>query len=181
MWITTTTGYLSAVQATDMPDTLVVRARVRADLAPVIQHAQRASMGALLPEIITYEHSDYPWRVLVPKTVFAQFVAEQVLAVDYGNFKARVAETQGKPRANVYSGVWTALLGLERIDPEARPKPAPWWTYAENMEDVDAPAFMDEDDDDWYDVDQWLGRRSLHDLSDEEWLAMETLEGRDDG
>lgn len=188
MWIASTTGFLSAVQANDNPDNLVVRSRVKADLTPVIEFVTTATMGAITPEIITYEHSDYPWRIVAPKTVMAQFVAEQVMAVDYGNFKNAVAAEQGKPRATVYGSVWSALLGLERLDPEQRAPKAPWWlAYGDDVDDEDVDfamfdadreprkvTFSDlDDDDDWYDVDEWLSRttKSVHDMTEAEWLA----------
>lgn len=181
MWIATTTGFLSAVQAKDDTGDLFVRARVRADLEPLIECARQ--MTGVTPEVIVYEASDYPWRIRTTKDVLAGFVSRQVLEIDYGNFKDAVAARQGKPRATVYGGVWTALLGLERLDPEARPK-APWWLqYGEDMPDTEDEAglYDSDDDDDWYDVDAWLGRttRSIHDLSDEEWRAAFAEEPKD--
>jgi hypothetical protein len=186
MWIASTSGFLSAVQANDNPDNLVVRSRVKADLSPLIAFVTEFTMGGIVPEIITYEHSDYPWRIVAPKTVVAEFVAQQVLAVDYGNFKGAVAAEQGKPRANVYSSVWSALLGLERLDPDQRAPKAPWWleygeddeleaAYDEIVEGPRRITFSDaDDDDDWYDVDEWLTRRdSIHDLTDAQWAALE--------
>lgn len=188
MWIASTTGFLSAVQANDNADNLVVRSRVKADLSPLIEFVTTHTMGAIVPEIITYEHSDYPWRIVAPKTVVSLFVAQQVMDVDYGNFKGAVAAVQGKPRANVYSGVWTALLGLERLDPDQRAPKAPWWlAYGEDDDDTeegDLPrriTFSDmDDDDDWYDVDEWLNRPerlSIHDMTDAEWLAADQGNG----
>jgi hypothetical protein len=186
MWIASTSGFLSAGQANDNADNLVVRSRVKADLSPLIEFVTTHTMGAIVPEIITYEHSDYPWRIVAPKTVVSLFVAQQVMDVDYGNFKGAVAAEQGKPRANVYSSVWTALLGLERLDPDQRRAPkAPWWeaygtdeddvAYDEIVEHSRRITFSDEDDDDdWYDVDEWLARKSIHDLTDAEWLAQDS-------
>jgi hypothetical protein len=185
MWIASTTGFLSAVQANDNADNLVIRSRVKGDLTPLIEFVTTHTMGAIVPEIITYEHSDYPWRIVAPKTVVSLFVAQQVLAIDYGNFKGAVAKVQGKPRSHVYSAVWSALLGLERLDPEQRAPKAPWWTaYGTDDEDVAYDEIVehsrrvtfsdDDDDDDWYDVDEWLARKSIHDLTDAEWLAQDS-------
>ena len=172
MWIATTTGFLSAVKAKDDTDDLFVRARVKGDLTPLILWVN--GTGKHAPEIITYEHSDYPWRVRVTKDDLAGFLVAEVLNIDYGNFKSAVAEVQGKPRSHVYSGVWSALLGLERLDPEARPAPAPWWLQYGEDETEDRwaiPGDDSQDDDDWYDVDEWLSRKSIHDMTDAEWLA----------
>jgi hypothetical protein len=180
VWIASTTGFLSAVLANDSTTDLYVRARVKGDLDALIKYAEDAT--TLRPEIVTYEASDYPWRVRVDRYTFGAFLAEQAIeGITYGNFKNAVAEVQGKPRANVYSGVWSALLGLERLDPEARPVSRPWWaTYGDDALDYDdlGPRFSDtdeDDDDDWMDVDEWLSRspRRIQEMTDEEWLANE--------
>lgn len=180
MWIASTTGFLSAVKAKDDTTDLFVRARVKGDLDALIAYAE-ADTGTA-PEVIAYEVSDYPWRVRVSAATFAGFIAQQVVEIDYHNFKDAVAKVQGKPRAQVYSGVWSTLLGLERLDPEARPVQRPWWAEygdAARTDDEDQwlPQFSDDadqrDDDDWYDVDEWLARKSLHDLTDAEWLALD--------
>lgn len=127
MWIASTTGFLSAVQHRDDPRLLVVRARVKADLEPLRAFVDRAE-GAP-PEVLSYQFSDYPWRVIAHRALVAAFVAEAVQAIDYGNYKDAVAERQGKPRAAVYGRVWGAMLDLERLDPDRRPLPTrePWY------------------------------------------------------
>lgn len=114
MWIITQTGFLSAVQATDDPTTLVVRARVRADLKPLQDMHQ--AIHHTTAGVVTYEQSDYPYRILTSRQVLSRFLHEQVEALDYGNFKGRVGQAQGWERASVYHDVWEDLLALEELE-----------------------------------------------------------------
>jgi len=114
MWIITQTGFLSAVQATDDPTTVVVRARVRGDLT-----ALRDTFGdqfGYKPDVIAYGFSDYPYRVLVSREVLTRFLAEQVQQINYGNFKGRVAQVSGRERMGVYHQVWADLMDLEQLE-----------------------------------------------------------------
>jgi hypothetical protein len=133
MWVITTKGAFSAVQHRDNPDLLVVRTRDHGDAERLEafyqdfldETAQAAWVEVTLPdypsaEILAYEVSDYPWRVIMPKTAWDQFLSEAVEDLDYGNFKDAVKAVQGKDRARVYTRVWSALLELEDLDPMGR-------------------------------------------------------------
>jgi len=141
MWTMTPRGFFSAVQHRDDPTLLVVRTRVRADADTLVEwyatwaqnlialHAKMDDLGVDLPsaqealpdaEVTTYDWSDYPWRVILPRSAWAAFMAEAVEDLDYGNFKDAVKKVQGAARANVYSGVWSVLLRLESQDPQGR-------------------------------------------------------------
>lgn len=140
MWITTTTGYLSIVQGNGDPTVLVVRARVKGDLEPL--RTVHATLHGTKPQVLAYEASDYPWRILTSRAAVSAFLAEQVEALDYGNFKDEVKRVQGAARASVYSGVWTALLPLEHLDTRKnrRQAQARWSRYDEQ------DAFWERDD-----------------------------------
>lgn len=122
MWLTTPTGFYSAVQHNTEPDTLVVRTRVYSDalaLATFLVARNKKSYGKAIPtELIkTKDYSDYPWRVFVARRHWVDFVAFQAQTISYGNFKSEVGRVQGYDRAHVYSNVWSDLLELEDKDP----------------------------------------------------------------
>lgn len=120
MWtMTVNGGFLSAVQHDEDADLLVVRSRVKADALALAEYRQAAlhEPGDPADALITYATSDYPWRVIVPRDVFATYVARAVQAIDYGNFKAAVGLISPE-HAHAYARVWAALLDLEHTDPD---------------------------------------------------------------
>ena len=122
MWLTTTTGFYSAVQHNTEPDTLVVRTRSYADalaLATFLVARNKKSYGKTVPATLikTKEYSDYPWRVFVARRHWVDFVAFQAQSIDYGNFKSEVTRVQGATHAHTYAGVWSTLLEIEDNDP----------------------------------------------------------------
>lgn len=155
MWIATTTGYLSIVQGSDDPTILVVRSRVRADLEP-LREVHKRILGEW-PAVLVYDNSDYEWRILTSRDVVAQFLAGAVWRLDYGNFKNAVKDAQGSARAAVYSRVWSAMLGLARLDTPKNRKRAddrwkrlpeddgPWWdeTAESNLTEPVSAAWSD--------------------------------------
>jgi hypothetical protein len=131
VWIMTTHGMFSAVEHKTDPNFLVVRSRVKADarhLAQFIIDATTDAGDVTDPDdlLVTYEHSDYPWRVIMYRDTFGSFLATEVHAdhLNYGNYKDAVKAAQGPARAAVYSRVWTALLSLQDQDPERERKSA---------------------------------------------------------
>lgn len=134
MWTMTTKGFYSAVQHREDASLLVVRTRDHADaerlegwyadwMDQLAAHDTTAVIGMPDPAITSYDHSDYPWRVILPRTAYGAFLAETVEDLDYGNFKDAVKANQGHDRAQVYSSVWSVLLRLEDLDPDGRPTP----------------------------------------------------------
>lgn len=107
----TTKGYFSAVAHHDDPDLLVVRSRVLADAELLAEWCE--AEGAERPEVVAYQTSDYPWRVILPRSLWASFVAAEAEDIDYTNFKNAVTARQGHARHDVYAKVWGVLLGLE--------------------------------------------------------------------
>lgn len=107
MWTITPQGFYSVVAHRDDPDTLLVRARVRADL-----DALRAQIPSL--EIVERPGSDYRYRAFVSRASWVDAVASLARAIDYGNVKDAVTERQGSARAALYLRVWDVLRGLQR-------------------------------------------------------------------
>ena len=155
MWTATTQGFFSAVQHRDDPRLLVVRTRDHSDAQTLMTWyaAWRSDMAKVLhalsgkpapvegpaPAITTYAWSDYPWRVIMPRSAWGAFLAESVEDLDYGNFKDAVKERQGYSRAEVYAKVWSALLALEDLDPWGRRPVAqedePWDLWDQRREE----------------------------------------------
>lgn len=125
MWLITKSGFFSAVQATDEPEKVVVRTRVKADADHLSEWLREIGFPS---EIIVYEFSDYPWRVVTSRNAWGMYVAMAAHDIDYPNFKAAVKAVQGPDRADVYGLVWEDLLRLEGLDPEQRTSPWRWAT-----------------------------------------------------
>jgi len=114
MWLITTNGFLSIVQnlnSTGPDDTLLVRGRVRADLERFADFAARRGARTA---VVASPAADYGFRLTTSRETLAAYLAEQVSALDYPNFKDEVARTDPE-RAHIYMGVWTALHKLRGI------------------------------------------------------------------
>lgn len=106
MWTFTETGFTSAVQHRDNPELLVVRGRDLLSLEPIT-----ASFPHL--EITSSATSDYPHRIIMTKTEYAQWVVNNITELNYPNFKNRVYQTRGQKFAHLLSNVWSTMLGAE--------------------------------------------------------------------
>lgn len=109
MWIATKYGFYSAVSK-GPKGSVCVRARVESDLENLRQFLP--AMG----EIIKNAGTDYPYRIYVNQSAWAEVMAEMATGIDYSNFKDEVAKTQGSARAHVYGDVWWNLQELERLE-----------------------------------------------------------------
>jgi 8-oxo-dGTP pyrophosphatase MutT (NUDIX family) len=110
MWLITDIGFFSIVQKPGDAEKglLTVRSRVRGDLEALIE--------LHLPIVGTIEetsHTDYRFRARARQVDVAAAMARLADAIDYANFKSRVAKTQGPARADVYHDVWDVLYGLQ--------------------------------------------------------------------
>jgi hypothetical protein len=117
MWIFTSTGFVSAVVHRDHPDLIVVRARDLASLEPLI-----ARTGA---ELNPWKGWDYAYRIVVPRTELAAWVAEQAVAIDYTNFKDSARERRGGEFVHALGKVWSVMSAFQEhargTDVGARP------------------------------------------------------------
>lgn len=110
----TTRGFYSTVLSRE--GLAMVRARAREDLEAFL-----AATGSDA-DILATEGSDYPFRVIVGKDVWAGFLRSEAEGIDYRNFKDAVTARQGRRRHDVYLKVWSALLALqERARPMSDP------------------------------------------------------------
>lgn len=136
MWTATVDGFLSAVQHNTDPDLLVVRGRVKADVRALAAYTVTATHEPTDADtlIVSYPLSDYPWRVIIPREVYADYVRAQAMAVGYPNFKGAVAKVS-PPHARAYANVWTDLLVLENTDPERNPEHDSPYVWATREDD----------------------------------------------
>lgn len=119
MWLQTVFGALS-INCADTepgsgvldPDTLMVRARRREHLELL-----RGAVPALAEfAIVETPRGDYRWRIIAPKAVVAQVVAELVLRVDYPNFKSACAQRSADLGAGYSAALhttWAAFMRLQ--------------------------------------------------------------------
>ena len=108
MWLFTTTGFISIVEHD--ADQLVVRARDRFSLSLLAQSYD--------VEIRSTPTADYPYRVLITKDQFKNFLHNQAGLIDYKNFKSQVSVVRGKVFSNTLLSVWSTMHEVE--DKEAR-------------------------------------------------------------
>lgn len=108
MWVHTQDGFLSIVRTELDSDTLTVRARSKADLERFLDRADIHRSAA-----VQLKGRDYPWRAEVDTKTVAEVLHDDVVNIDYPNFKDRVKETLGKMRAETLSRVWGTLLRIE--------------------------------------------------------------------
>lgn len=127
MWLITPFGFYSVVQKHGT-DHLTVRARVASDLDDL--------RDRYLPDLgntVTGAGTDYAHRATCSHAAFAAAQVKIALDIDYGNFKSRVAQTQGSARAKLYSELWSVLHKLEKLDkavtPWPEPSPGKWASY----------------------------------------------------
>ena len=79
MWIFNKDGFFSAVEHRDNPDQLMVRARCREDIEQLA--------NKLDAEVVHTPNADYAYRVTLQKSVFADYMRDAVMDLNYPNFK----------------------------------------------------------------------------------------------
>jgi hypothetical protein len=93
MWIFAKHGFLSIVQHRDRPDMLMVRARVRGDIARHFPDAK----------IIRTNDADYLFRTILPKRCVAVRLFDMVREIDYDKVKPAFED---KCRSGYYFDIW---------------------------------------------------------------------------
>lgn len=110
MWVVSTRGFYSVVQHLDHPDTVLIRARSRADLDRLVALAD--AMVQPIGEIEATPHADYPYRLTAYRHVWQVLLVALADEIDYPNFKTAVAVVN-RDRADTYHGVWQVLHDIE--------------------------------------------------------------------
>ena len=113
MWIASTAGWFSIVQHRELPDTFMVRARIKGDLVNLKE------LCHLPQNIVATPAADYPFRLIVSGAEKTAIIVALADGVDYPNFKSEVAKLPDqKAKLPAYHKVWEVMTGVE--DPKAR-------------------------------------------------------------
>lgn len=96
MWIFASKSFISVVQKPGDTDLLTVRARIKGDIENVFPDAK----------VEINKGTDYKYRAKVPREVVAKALHDQVMALNYSNFKNTVKEMK---RHSAYMEVWSAM------------------------------------------------------------------------
>ena len=107
MWVFTTSGFVSAVYK---DGALQVRARDRKSLDALSKETNAAVIATPL--------ADYPYRIAITNEQFSKWLSQQVMAVNYKNFKSEIADTRGYGFAKPLNKVWSVMHEVE--DSKAR-------------------------------------------------------------
>lgn len=107
MWLYCRSGFFSAVEHFDRPDTIHVRARFRGDLERL------CSVHGVKAAVTETPDGDYRYRMDFSRGDWARIASAEASAIDYHNFKDAVHD--GTERDAAYLGAWAAMRrGQER-------------------------------------------------------------------
>ena len=119
MWLFTQYGFYSVVCARDLtgnptriyPDKFMVRARTRRHL----ESLQKRFRQLAAAEITDTTNTDYRYRMVVAKSLWAEVAQELTAEIDYGNFKERVERSTHDDRyVDALHAVWGVMEQLQR-------------------------------------------------------------------
>jgi hypothetical protein len=104
MWLCLSDSFLSIVDASNEPGTLLVRARRAGDIEAVFPNAKvTQSIGR-----------DYLYRAGIKREEVAAALAQQVMTLDYPNFKSSVDDSRLHA---AYSSTWSIMSQLQEYAP----------------------------------------------------------------
>ena len=109
-------AFLSIVENKDNPTAVVVRARVDSDLVAVFPE--------FADDIIETDNSDYRFRLFLDRKYVAQKIQDEVMGIDYANFKSSVKD---KWRYKAYMEIWTVMHKVQEVL-----TPSKWWASYRN-------------------------------------------------
>ena len=105
MWTFFSGGFISIVQHSEKPDTLIVRARDEDSLLSLVE-----ATGATLKHTPS---NDYPYRIGVLRRAFSSWLADQVSNLDYSNYKAAM----GLSRPDFHSALADVWVAMHQVTP----------------------------------------------------------------
>jgi hypothetical protein len=110
MWVYSELGFFSIVEKPNDigRGTLTVRARRVEDLV-----ALGRLIGARAGQVEASDDTDYPVRMAAPRAAVAMALAGMARAIDYDNFKLRVARTQ-PGRLEAYHEIHASTIRIEK-------------------------------------------------------------------
>lgn len=107
MWLFTETGFVSVVADPQDKDKMVVRARDKASLQPL--------MDEYGVKMVNLKNRDYPHRVFLTRKQFVDWLVQAGEDLTYTNYKNRVSQTRGYDFASPLHDVWATMLRLEDL------------------------------------------------------------------
>ena len=112
MWIFMSDSALSIVKFegdSALGDVLLVRSRNKGDIEKFIDlGVSDKALGAKRTlEVFSIESADYRWRLMAPRWLVNECIAQYVANIDYPNFKNSVTD---KRRKFAYTDVWNAMF-----------------------------------------------------------------------
>ncbi len=121
MWLFTRFGFFSATcaRAADGkgavdPDIIQIRARVRNHLENLKHFADELLENA---KILDFLHTDYRYRIIIPKETWATVASMLAQDTDFGNFKSachRELESTGADYVHALHNVWDIMYRLQK-------------------------------------------------------------------
>jgi hypothetical protein len=112
MWVFTQHGFVSAVQHFDNQEQIVVRSRDKESLA--------LASAFFETKVISSPSNDYPFRIVLSRDQFAEFIQTEVAMLDYTNFKSRLDVSRGEHWHDTASQVWSIMHDIEDADARKR-------------------------------------------------------------
>jgi len=112
MWIFLNNSFLSIVDNMDDPtgETLLVRARFKGDLEAVF--TDFSSLDLL--EVEETPDADYRFRTRLPRHCVASAIAQDILNINYPNFKDSIPEGQPN-RYTAYVQTWAVMSKVQNL------------------------------------------------------------------
>lgn len=110
MWLFTQHGFISAVQHAEDKNVIMVRARDARSLEFI--------SDLMEAEIKKTPGNDYPYRVIIDRKQFMDYLSAEVDMLNYSNYKSRLHATRGDDFYSAASHVWHTMHEVE--DAEAR-------------------------------------------------------------
>lgn len=132
MWLFTEDGFFSAVleERGKHAGRIAIRARCRDDLVRLVEkYGGDMPNATAISETPKNVVADYRYRIWLPRGEFALVCAEVALAVEYGNFKSRVAQVLGPDREKPLHEIWSVMAELQPGGPygwHERRQPFDW-------------------------------------------------------
>lgn len=108
MWVATKIGFFSATRSTVDPDLIQVRARHERDLKNLRRFAREWKTP--IGKIVRTPEADYPARIIMKPTTWADLLYYLGQDIDYTNFKSTITGS----RHDTYLGVWADLIEIEQ-------------------------------------------------------------------
>lgn len=103
MWLLMNKSYMSIVESKNKKNELLVRARVEGDIDRVFPEVK----------VLKGAGSDYLYRAYISREVVAEAIRQQILNIDYSNFKDSVS-WEDEARHDAYLDVWCDLQKMQK-------------------------------------------------------------------